>query len=81
MGYSLCIAAIFGHFQTALIFRILVCFCPPYAENSLNVFVETFFVCLKQFYFLTQSEYFAWAIAFAMRPFLAISIMLSFFEY
>ena len=30
-----------------------------FAENSFNVFVETFLACLKQFYFLTQSEYFA----------------------
>ena len=26
------------------------------------VFVGTFFACLRQFYFLTQTEYFAWAI-------------------
>ena len=82
MGFSLCIAAIFDHFQNALIFRILaVFFVRFFAENSFNVFVETFLACLKQFYFLTQSEYFAWAIAFALRPFLAIFKMLSFFEY
>ena len=48
MGYSLCIVAIFGHFQNALIFRILAVFLEP------NVFVEIFFACLRQFYFLTQ---------------------------
>ena len=47
----------------------------------MNVFVETFLACFRQVYFLTQSEYFAWAIAFALRPFLAIFKMLSFFEY
>ena len=45
------------------------------------MFVETFFACLKEFYFLTESEYFAWAIAFALRPFLTIFKVLSFFEY
>ena len=47
----------------------------------MNVFVETFFACFRQVYFLTQSEYFAWAIAFALWPFLAIFKMLPFFEY
>ena len=45
------------------------------------MFVETFFACFRQFYFLTQTEYFAWAIAFALWPFVAIFKMLSFFEY
>ena len=26
------------------------------------MFVETFFACFRQFYFLTQTEYFDWAI-------------------
>ena len=42
------------------------------------MFAETFFACLRQFYFLTQTKYFAWAIAFASWPFLAIFKMLSF---
>ena len=80
--YSLCIVAIFGHFQNALIFRILAVFLEPFpAENNFNVFVERFFACFRQLYFLTQTEYFAWAIAFASWPFLAIFKMLSFFEY
>ena len=45
------------------------------------MFAETFFTCFREFYFLTQTEYFAWAIAFALWPFLAIFKMLSFFEY
>ena len=82
MGYSLCIVAIFGHFQNALIFPILDFFLEPFfAYNNLNVFVQTFFACFRQFYFLTQTEYFAWAIAFALWPFLAIFKMLSFFKY
>ena len=34
--------------------------------------VDSFLICLGQFYFLTQSDDFAKAIAFAMRPFLPI---------
>ena len=45
------------------------------------MFVETFFACFRQFYFLTETEYFAWAIAFVLWPSLAIFKMLSFFEY
>ena len=45
------------------------------------MFVETFFACFMQFYFLTQTEYFAWARAFALWPFLAIFKMLSFLGY
>ena len=82
MGYSLCIVAIFGHFQNILIFFNISCFLEPFfALNNSSVFVETFFACFREFYFLTQSEYFAWAIAFALWPFLAILKMLSFFEY
>ena len=102
MGYSLCIVAIFGHFQNALIFRILVVFWKSFLRRTTclykrfshvlgnfnfltqpecNVFVEKFSPCFRQFYFLTQTEYFAWAIAFALWPFLAIFKMLSFFEY
>ena len=82
MGYSLCIVDIFGHFQNALIFRILAVFLSRFlAQNNFNVFVETFFACFRQFYFLTQTEQFIWAIDFALWPFLAIFEMLSFFEY
>ena len=82
MGYSLCIVAIFGHFQNALIFQVLAVFFEPFfAKNNSNVFVETFLACFKHFYFLTETEYFACAIAFALWPFLAIFKMLSFFEY
>ena len=82
MGYSLCIVAIFGHSQSALIFRILaVLFEPFFAYNNSNVFVGRFFACFGQFFFFTQTEYYAWAIAFALRPFLAIFKMHPFFEY
>ena len=82
MGYSLCIVAIFGHFQNALIFFNISCFLEPFfAYNNSNVFVEMFLACFRQFYFLTQTKYFAWAIAFALWPFLAIFKMLSFFNF
>ena len=45
------------------------------------MFVETFFACFRQSYFLIQTDYFACAIASALWPFLAIFKMLSFFEY
>ena len=54
---------------------------PFFAKNNSNVFVETFVACFRQFYFLTKTEFFAWAIAFALWAFLAIFKMLSFFEY
>ena len=34
--------------------------------------VDSFSICFRQFYFLTQSDDFAKAIAFALRPFLPI---------
>ena len=34
--------------------------------------VYSFLICFRQFYFLTQSDDFAKAIAFALRPFLPI---------
>ena len=82
MGYSLYIVAIFGYFQNALIFRIFAVFWSRFfALNNFKVFLETFFAYFRQFYFLTETEYFAWAKAFALWPFLAIFKMLSFFEY
>ena len=63
MGYSLWILAIFGNFQNALILTKIVVFSSRFfAQNNFNVFVETFFACFRLFYFLTRTEYFAWAI-------------------
>ena len=82
MGYSLCIVAIFGHFQNALIFRILAVFWSRFLHRTtLMCLYKRFSHVLGKFYVLTQSEYFAWAITFASCPFLAIFKMLSFFEY
>ena len=82
MVYSVWIVAIFGHFQNALIFRIIGFLCSLFfAYSNFNIFVETFSACFRQFYFVTQTKYFAWAIAFALWPFVAIIKMLSFFEY
>ena len=79
---ALCIVATLGYFQNALIFRILAVFSSRFLhKTNTNVFVETFLACFRQFYFLSQTEYFAWAIAFLLWPFLAIFKMLSFFEY
>ena len=82
MGCRLCIVAIFGHVQIALIFRILAVFWSRFLHRTtLMCFLKTFLACFREFYFLTQTEYFAWAIAFALWPFLATFKMLSFFEY
>ena len=43
--------------------------------------IESFFMCFVQFYFLTQTDDFAKAIAHGWRPFLPIFKMISFFEY
>ena len=74
-----------GHFWAfSKSFHILnsSCFFQPFfAQNNSNVFEETSLVYLRQFYFWTQTEYFAWAIAFALWPLLAIFKLRSFFEY
>ena len=68
-------------FEMLSFFEYYLFFKPFFPKNNFNVFLETFLACFRQFYFLTQTEYFAWAIAFALWPFLAIFEMLSFFEY
>ena len=81
MGYSLCIVAIFGNFQNALIFGILGGFLSGFLHTTTLMWsYNRFSHRLGNFYFLTQTEYFAWAIAFALWPFLAIFKMLLFFE-
>ena len=57
--------AIFGHFQNALIFQILDAFWSRFLHRTTLMS----FACFRQFYFLTQTKYFAWAIAFALWPF------------
>ena len=75
------IAFVLWPFTKCAHFSNISCFLEPsFAQNKLNVFLETFFESFKQFYFLTQSKYFALAIAFALWPFLAIFKILSFFE-
>ena len=43
--------------------------------------IESFLMCFVQFYFLTQTDDFAKAIAHGWMPFLPIFKMVSFFEY
>ena len=80
--YSLCLVAIFGYFQSALIFPILAVFSSRFLHRTTamccrNVF--SMFLCI--FNFLSQSDDFAKSTAFAGWPFLAIFKMLSFFQY
>ena len=73
MGYSLCIVAIFGHFQNALIFRILAVFSSRFLHRTtLMCLYKRFSDNFRIFNFLTQTAHFAWAIAFALWPCLAI---------
>ena len=72
----------FWAFSKSFHFSNSSCFFQPFfAQNNSNVFEETSLVCLRQCNFLTQTEYFAWAIALALWPFFTIFKMLSFFEY
>ena len=76
MGYSLCMMA---DFQNGLISRIFKGFFERFrAQNNSKWFVEWILTCSLEFYFLTQSEDFAWAIAFAWWP---IFRMAAFLEY
>ena len=43
--------------------------------------LESFLIGFREFYFLTKSDDFAKAIAFAWRPFLGIIKIVSFLEY
>ena len=81
-GYSLCKMA---DFQNRLISRIFGFFFERFfAQNNSNVLVESFFACFWHFCFLTQSDHFAraiafaWAIAFERWPIFKI---VSFLEY
>ena len=63
MGYSLCMMA---DFQNGLISRICSVFWSGFfAQNNSKWFVERNLTCFLEFKFLTQSEDFPWAIAFA----------------
>ena len=55
--------AIFVYIQNGLIFRIFDLFKAVFAYNNCNVIIESFLVCFVQFYFLTQTDDFAKAIA------------------
>ena len=47
--YSLCLVAIFGHFQNALIFPILAVFRSRFCIEQLQCVVETFLACFYAF--------------------------------
>ena len=73
MGYSLCKMA---DFQSCLISGIFGGFSSRFfAQNNSNVLVECYFACFCHFYFLTQTDHFAWAIAFARWPIFNICLI------
>ena len=62
-GYSLCKMVDFQKFSH---FLNIWCFFKPFlAQTNSNVLAELFFACFWHFLFLTQSDHFAKAIAFA----------------
>ena len=52
-----------------------------FALNKYNMLVDSFLIRFRQFYFLTKSDDFAKAVAFAWRPFLGIIKIVSFLKY
>ena len=74
--------AIFANIQNGLIFPILGVFKSGFLHRTVYILcVGSFLICFWQFYFLTQSDDFGKALAFAWRPFLPMFKMVSFFEY
>ena len=62
MGYSLCVMA---NFQNALMSGIFGGFSSGFYKNNSKKLRERILTRVLEFQFLTQSEDFAWAIAFA----------------
>ena len=63
MGYSFCMMA---DFQNGLISRIFNIFLSSFLHKTTpKGFLEWILTCFFEFSFLTQSQDFAWAIAFA----------------
>ena len=58
MGYSLCIVAIFGHFQNALIFRILALFSSRFLHRTTVMCLKKRFSHVLGFFF---EPFFAWS--------------------
>ena len=65
MGYRLCLMA---DFQILLFLEYFVFLGRFFAHNNSKLFVEWILTCFFEFEFLSQSEDFAWAIAFAGWP-------------
>ena len=64
LGGQFCQYSKCSHFS-----NIIFLFEGFFAYNKYNVLVDSFLICFRQFYFLTQSYDFAKAIGFALRPF------------
>ena len=75
IGYSLCMMA---NFQNGLLSRIFSVFWSGFSWGKLQMICRMEFGIFLQYLFLTQSQDFAWAIAFARWP---IFKMVSFIEY
>ena len=67
-------------FKMVSFFDYQVFFERIFAQNNYIVAVESFLIHFRQFYFVTQIDDFAKAIAFAYTPFFSIFKMVPFFE-
>ena len=63
MGYSLCMITDFQNSPVSPIFTVFL--ERFFAQNNCKCFLEWILTCVLEFYFSSQSEDFAWAIAFA----------------
>ena len=82
MGFCPYVVTSFGYFQNPLILRLEEVFLEQFfAHNNSHVVVQSFFAFFWHFLILTQTDYFAWAIANAGWKFFGYLKMLSFFEY
>ena len=64
MGYSLCMHD--GRFSKCSHFSLIWCFLERFfAQKNSKTFVEWILTCFLEFKFFSQSEDFAWAIAFS----------------
>ena len=65
-AWAIAFACIMADFQNALVSRIFSVFSSSFfAQNNYKRFVEWILTCFLEFNFFSQSEDFAWAIAFA----------------
>ena len=82
MGFCPYVVTCFAYIQNPLILRLEEVFLERFfAHNNSHVVSNLFSPFFWHFLILIQTDHFAWAIAYASWPILAIFKILSFFEY